>query len=200
MGKRYDSPLRQQQQEMTRNRIMEALIDLINEGRIYDFTVRDVAERAGVSYGSVYRHYPTREALLHALGNWAQKLPNVPEVPGTLAEIPAWIRVGMREFETRAETMIAFIGATHALNIRLEGTRRRDEHFMRLIAAEVPGKEEAEVRKVAAVMRHLTNSSAWRAMRVTYGLSGDETADALSWALDVLIQNLKERSQKEERS
>lgn len=199
MGKRYDSPLRQQQQEMTRSRIMEALVELINEGRIYDFTVKDVTERAGVSYGSVYRHYPTREALLHALGDWAQKLPNVPEIPTTLAEVPAWTRDGMREFENRAETMIAFIGATNALNIRLEGTRRRDEHFKSLVRAEAPGMEEAEVRKVAAVLRHLTNSLAWRAMRVTYELDGDETADALSWALEVLIQSVKDRPPKEER-
>lgn len=198
MERPYTSPLRQQQQEMTRNRIMEALIGLINEGRIHDFTIRDVAERAGVSYGSVYRHYTTREELLRALVDWAHGQSKLPVVPGSLVVIPEWTKGLMAQLEEQGETVAAIVGALTALNIHPEGTQRRDRHVQGLVEGALPTMTEAETRKVAAVLRHLSNSAAWRAMRKTYGLGADETGEALSWALSVLIDSLVAPKKREE--
>jgi AcrR family transcriptional regulator len=196
MERRYSSPLREQQQEMTRARIMEALLALITEGKIADFTVRDVAKRAGVSYASVYRHYPTREALLDALTTWVELLPQMPPMPMVLAELPEWTKVIAAAFAASGETTMAVSRALTVLNVLPEGTRRRDAHLQALVAAAVPRIGQAELRQVAAIFRHLSNSGAWTALQQRYGLSADETAAALSWATGVLIDSLLDKESK----
>lgn len=198
MERRYSSPLRQQQQEMTRTRIMEALVALITEGKIADFTVRDVAVRAGVSYGSVYRHYPSREALLDALDIWAQQNQQIPPMPGALDKLPEWIKATAAGFEGAGETTMAVSTALTALNIRPEGSRLRDAHLRSLVAAAVPGIGQAEARQAAAILRHLCSAATWTALRQRFGLSGEETAEALSWGMAVLIRDLAKRATKEE--
>jgi AcrR family transcriptional regulator len=42
-------------------------LKLISEGGLESFTLRGVAQRAGVSHPAVYRHYANKEALLAAL-------------------------------------------------------------------------------------------------------------------------------------
>jgi len=185
---------------MTRDRILEALIQLLAEGRLHDFTIRDVAERAGVSYASVYRHYSTREALLRALHGWVEKRPSLPPMPESLEELPSWIKGLIAGLEGEgAEGALAASAALSALNIHPEGTRRRDEQMQRMVAEVAPRVQPAKVRQVSAVLRHLSNSAAWRTMRVSFGLSGEEAAEALSWALGVLIREIKERGMEEER-
>lgn len=198
MERRYTSPLRQQQQEMTRNRIMEALVALITEGRIADFTVRDVADKAGVSYGSVYRYYPTREALLDGLDPWSQQFTQHTPMPDRLEEVPQAMRAALAGFESRAEEAVAVHSALTALNMRTQGSRTRDERLRNLIAAAVPELSEAEQRKASAILRHIGGVAGWMAMRQRFGLSAEETAEALGWATEVLIRDLKQRASKEE--
>lgn len=193
MERRYSSPLRQQQQEMTRTRIMEALVALITEGKIADFTVRDVAARARVSYGSVYRHYPTREALLDALDTWAHQNQQIPPMPGVLDQLPEWIKATAAGFEGNGESTMAVSTAQTALNIRSEGSRLRDTHLHRLVSA-VPGIEQDQARKASAIMRYLCSAAAWTALRQRFGLSPEETGEALSWGVGVLIRDLEERA------
>src|SRR5215472_1572236 len=62
--------LRARQTELTRDLILEALVDLVVERPLADFSLQDVADRAGVSLRTVYRHFASREALLEALLPW----------------------------------------------------------------------------------------------------------------------------------
>lgn len=70
----YTSPLRSNQKENTREHILNTVAEIISEGRILDFSVKDVAVRAGISYGTVYRHFPTRESFLEALYEAASEI------------------------------------------------------------------------------------------------------------------------------
>src|SRR5262245_28488143 len=60
----YRSPLRDEQARRTRDRILDALVELLADRRADDITTREIAERAGVSQPTVYRHFPDRTALL----------------------------------------------------------------------------------------------------------------------------------------
>jgi AcrR family transcriptional regulator len=50
-----------------RQALLEASVDLIDERGIDDFTLREVARRAGVSHNAPYHHFADREALVSAL-------------------------------------------------------------------------------------------------------------------------------------
>ena len=66
----YSSPLRAEQAEQTRARIVQAAVDLLAEGDAGDLAMPDVAARAGVSVRTVYRSFATKDELLDAVIDW----------------------------------------------------------------------------------------------------------------------------------
>jgi AcrR family transcriptional regulator len=54
--------------EETRDRIIEATMELHDEQGISGTSMQDIAERAGVALATVYRHFPTLDDLVPACG------------------------------------------------------------------------------------------------------------------------------------
>lgn len=136
----YSSPPRSRQQEATRRLILEAVAGLVMEGRIHTFSVQDVADRAGISYASVYRHFPTREALLEAVYEWSSEAARsqMPPFPRTLDEIPTWVESLIPVFEQHAAVGQAMMVIMSALNIRPASQQQRDRAIEDLVAEGVP--------------------------------------------------------------
>src|SRR5918996_3715435 len=62
--------LREQQTHLTRELILGALVKLLEDEDPGDISVPEVAQAAGVSLRTVYRHFPTREELFAAAAEW----------------------------------------------------------------------------------------------------------------------------------
>ncbi|KKM10332.1 TetR family transcriptional regulator [Clostridiales bacterium PH28_bin88] len=188
----YSSPLRSHQQGITRDRILEAVAAIISEGRILEFTVKEVADRAGVSYGSVYRHFPTRESLLEALYEAAAEIMDQrsPFKPLSLDEIPAMARKTVAIIEEKATILQAFTMALAASNIQPQSRRQRDEVVQQLIAKSAPHLDPETARQAAAIISHLHSSLTWATLKQRFGLTAEETANAITWALQTLIRDL----------
>ena len=58
--------IRTAQKELTRQRILDAVLDLVAEGELAEVTVPDVARRSGASVATIYRYFPTKDALFEA--------------------------------------------------------------------------------------------------------------------------------------
>ncbi|SFH09160.1 transcriptional regulator, TetR family [Desulfotomaculum arcticum] len=189
----YSSPLRDRQREYTRRLIMEAVASFVTEGSIHTFSVQDVADRAGISYASVYRHFPTREALLEEMYEWASELAGslMPAAPSVIEEIPAWIDKSIPVFEQHATIIQAVISVLAALNINPESKQRRDELIDKIVDESTPHLSQKVTRRTAAVIRYLAGSQGWVTLRRQFGLDAEDTAAALTWALEVLIRDLK---------
>lgn len=192
----YTSPLRRRQQEMTRTLIMRTLADLIAEGAVHTFTVQEVADRAGISYGSVYRHFPSREALLNGLTEWGDELvaSRVRSDASTIDEIPVVINRAMEVFEENGPAVVAVLTMLAGSGTTLDSKRRRDEKMFQAVAESLPELEPGEARKVWAILRLLASSEAWAAMRFRLGLNAGETVEAMNWALQTLIDDAKRRA------
>jgi AcrR family transcriptional regulator len=67
----YESPLRAEQMEETRRRILRAVTEALADPTTAEVTIPLVARRARVSLRTVYRHFRTREALFDA---WAARV------------------------------------------------------------------------------------------------------------------------------
>lgn len=57
----------QERSQKTRDRLIEALESLLREGTFEQATVADIAERAGVSVGAVYRRFRNKDAFIPVL-------------------------------------------------------------------------------------------------------------------------------------
>lgn len=194
----YASPLRRHQTEVTRDRILEAVAAIISEGRILDFSVKEVADRAGVSYASVYRHFPTRESLLEAIYEAASEImaQSFPFAPRSLDEIPAMAGKTVAVFEEKATIVQAFTMALSANDVQPQSRRERDQQYQQMVAESAPHLDPEVARQFAAIICHLYSSLTWATLKQRFGLSAEGTAEAITWALQTLIRDLT--SHKEE--
>jgi AcrR family transcriptional regulator len=88
--------------EETRRRIVEATLALHTEKGIFGTSWQDIAHRADVSVGTVYKHFPTLDELVPACGELAYAItrpPSLEDAPRIFAEASS--------LEKRLERLIA---------------------------------------------------------------------------------------------
>jgi AcrR family transcriptional regulator len=68
--------------------LIDAALQLVGEGGPDAVSVREAARRAGVSPGAPFRHFPSRDALMNAVAEEAQRRFRA-EIEAALAEAPA---------------------------------------------------------------------------------------------------------------
>ena len=74
-----------------RERVLDAVVELVAAGRLDDMGMKDVAERSGVALGTIYRYFSSKDHLAAAaLLAWATRL----EAPSAEAPSP---RAGMAD-------------------------------------------------------------------------------------------------------
>lgn len=188
----YTSQLRSYQKENTRERILDTVAEIISEGRILDFSVKDVAVRAGISYGTVYRHFPTRESFLEALYEVATEImaQSSAFAPQSLDEIPTMAEKTVGIFEERATLVQAFTIALLTNNVQPKSRHQRDKKIQEMVRESTPHMSSRDARQVAAIISHLYSSLSWVTLKQRHGLDSEETVEALNWALQTLIKDI----------
>jgi AcrR family transcriptional regulator len=68
--------------------LVEAALQLVEEGGAAAVSVREAARRAGVSPGAPFRHFPSRDALMNAVAEEAQRRFRA-EIEASLAQAPS---------------------------------------------------------------------------------------------------------------
>jgi glycosyltransferase involved in cell wall biosynthesis len=78
---RYVSSLRDKQKAETHDQILGAVGRKLEGGNLDELSFAEIAEEAGVGERTVYRHFPTREALMGAFWAWLQTQAVIPPRP-----------------------------------------------------------------------------------------------------------------------
>ena len=144
----YDNSLRKEMEADTIRRIVTATVELHAKQGALATTHAEIADAAGVSVATVYKHFPSRESLLpHCTGMVAQQSPqiDVQEILGTpdrnasigrlvralhgkYRYMHPWMRWGSRDAP-----------ALPVLGQIIEENRRRTEHLVRMVLDTVAG-------------------------------------------------------------
>jgi AcrR family transcriptional regulator len=106
--RKYEMRERAAAVETTRRRILEATSACHREQGIAATGIDDVARRAGVAVGTVYRHYPTLEQLVGACGAVFMDRYAFPDPE----QVPALFR-GLRSREQRLSRLVDEIAARY---------------------------------------------------------------------------------------
>jgi len=101
--------MREAQREFTRNRLIEAAIEVFSEKGYARTTVDDIAERAGSTRATFYLHFKTKSDLLSELIGRGERhyhkiyqdLSPIAQRP-TLAGVRMWLSVAMAEWKSVA--------------------------------------------------------------------------------------------------
>jgi AcrR family transcriptional regulator len=100
--RKYDMGKRKAAVQETRRRILEATLALHSEKGILGTSWQDIARRADVSVGTVYKHFPSLDELVPACGELMYAITRPPSV-----EDAPEIFAGARSLEERLERLIS---------------------------------------------------------------------------------------------
>ena len=100
--RKYDMDKRKAAVEETRQRILEATLALHSEKGIFGTSWQDIAKRADVSVGTVYKHFPSLDELVPACGELVYAITR----PPSLDDAPQ-IFAGANSLEERLERLVS---------------------------------------------------------------------------------------------
>jgi AcrR family transcriptional regulator len=189
----YESPLRVEQMEQTRRRILEATTEVLADPASEEVTIPLVAKRARVSLRTVYRHFATREALFDVWAEWVdERLQiNLHSYPESADQLGPFARELYRSYDESGSLVRAMLASKAGRAVRERTRRRRQRAFGRAMRDLTAGLEPKERARALAVVYLLVSAPAWQAMREQSGLDGVEAGKAAAWALRVLTDELR---------
>jgi AcrR family transcriptional regulator len=158
-----------------------------------ELTVPLVAERARVSLRTVYRHFPTREALIDAWGDWVGETLSIHlhSYPETAEELVDFAPELYRSYDESEALVKGMLNSKAARAVRVRSRRRRQRSFERAMAALTTGLRPEERLRAFAVIYLLISAPAWQAMHDQWGIDGAEAGKAAAWAIGVLVDELR---------
>lgn len=176
--------VRDEQRDATRRRIVQAVSDLVANDHPAAISVPAVAERAGVGVATVYRYFPTKEALLDAAATGV--VTGGDRLPSTFAEVGPTLKSVWGELAEQ----LPLVRGQFASPVGRELHRRRWEPrhaaMGTYLAAEGIDPEGPVGRRLVGIADVLTSSTALLELHDKAGVPVDDAAEWVAWALEVL--------------
>jgi AcrR family transcriptional regulator len=190
--------LRGAHQAETRRRILQAVTDLLAEEHPSSISVPSVVERSGISRATIYRHFPTKEALLDASAHGIDE--QTREWLGTDAPIPGH---NMSEFIHRAWAELAnHLPALRASQLPGLGRELRRRRGIRRHADAVAGMQGYGIdtdtdlgRRMVRLTLALSSSSMLLEQLDRMGMDVTDAADDVAWAIETLAEVVRQEQQ-----
>lgn len=177
---------RAEQVDDTRKRIVEAAVELHGTVGPASSSVSAIAERAGVTRLTVYRHFPDEQALFAACSShWlAARVTPDPESWAAVDDPADRLRTGLADlyrYYREGEPMLTNIYRDKAAipPAHRAGIEQRDAAFADLLAQALPGPP-ARRRLLRALVGHATAFATWRSLCVDQALSDDQAVRAMT--------------------
>jgi AcrR family transcriptional regulator len=185
----YDNAFRREQAERTRERILEAMIDQLGQGR-QDFSAADVAAAAGVSQRTVYQHFPDREAQIDAvIAALDERLAHDVAGPRSLDDIPSFSERLIRLGASHVREMRAQVAGALASEVRARRRRARDRAVALAVGAQCDDLKAA--RLAAAAINVLTSAEISLGMIDRFGIEGEDLIRTHAWIIRTLVEAIK---------
>jgi AcrR family transcriptional regulator len=184
--------LRSRQREFTRRLIVEALAGVIVENGIHDFSMEEVADRAGVSIRTLYRYFPNRDDLLSGLDEqleilFTENVGGLHAYDRGLDLIPEMFQI----FEQDAVLVRAFVIYTLASGTQLGTREERGQRIRHIVDEALPEASPETRHQIYALVRLLWSSTAWMVLTGELGLSSTEAGEMVRSAIDALLRAAK---------
>ena len=173
--------------------MLEGIAALLAEGE--DLTFAKVAKAADVPERTVYRHFPTREALLTAVLEWAnRRLGFTGDRPVDAAGLVELVRQAFTGFDDIAPIVRELLVAPEGRLARLSDNERRRESAVAVVRHEAPGLDRTTTRRVAATVQLLSSAATWQTLRDYWEMDGPEAAETAALAIELVLEAASTRA------
>lgn len=176
----------------TRNRILDAARDLVLQQHPAALTVNEIAREARVSHRTVYRYFPTKEALFQAASTRpTDRIPGL-GMPERWDEVRGVLRVHWQLFGDNLDMLRSERVIPDGVELRRARLRAARPEFEKLLA-DAGVSESVRGSSFVDILIHLTSSTTLLELVDRHGMSVDEATDAALDALDRLVESVRDR-------
>jgi AcrR family transcriptional regulator len=190
---KYESPLRAEQAQATRERILAGVRTMFEQDPDNALGFDELATVSGVNRRTIFRHFPTKEALLEAFWNEANASLGVrfwPESEKDLTTLPPALFASLDGIE-------GIVRASHASGagrqMRMQANNERQAAFSKSLVGISKDLPPERARQLEATVQLLFSATAWQTMKDYWCLSGEEAGKAAAWAIAALLDAAKQQ-------
>ena len=185
MLRSYDNSGRREQAEATKDRIVSAGADLLRASSVRDWrnvTVRAVAERAGTSERTIYRHFGSEKGLRDAIMERNQREAGIDLTT-----------VGIDDLADVAARVLQFVSAypptpEPPLDPTLHETdARRRAALLRAVAESAPHRSHEEHVRAAATIDLIWSIDSYERLLSGWQLDSDAAIEAVRWGIGLVV-------------
>ncbi|WP_228125008.1 TetR/AcrR family transcriptional regulator [Candidatus Methylospira mobilis] len=187
----YQSPLREAQSAMTRERILMAAKDYLEKNDIESLTLRRIAELSGVSPPTVYAHFPTMDDLIGAFFQWLKPRMGLNQPLPPLSELPTMPDRLFPRYDEFGSLLRNLMNKPSWDRQRLADRDQRHGGWIESIGAELPDLTPEQRRRGILVAAAFWTPTLWRWLMDTCGFTQEEARTVAGWAIRTLIDALK---------
>lgn len=186
--------LRARQQRVAREAILAAVVALLIEG-VEDPSYVEIAERSRVARRTLYRYFPTRGDLYDAVGAYVVQKLDLPIEIGSSDQIVASFKDASDISMRNVPLARALVKSSAGRAARRGSWKRRRDAIAAALADATEGIAESERRRMTAVIQYLFGSHTWVRLHDEFDLALPDAQEAVAWALDTLIADIRRRSE-----
>lgn len=185
--------------DLVRRRTLDGVFAVLRRGE--PLTYAAVAQAAGVGERTLYRHFPTREALLAAVFEWAnERIGFGGAYPVDAAELSALVRRAFPGFDALAPVIEELLLTPEGRQARLASKPERQRAALALVRHEAHGLERSAERRAAAVVQLLSTAATWQSLRDYWDMDGEEAAETATLAIELLLTGARARAKTAKRA
>jgi AcrR family transcriptional regulator len=189
--------IKRRDREANRELILETFARMVVDEGIETVSIQRVADRAGLAHRTVYRHFSSRQELIDQLAEWLDQ--RLLERGGiyhldSIDDLPCAVAKNARLFDDEADLVKALVLATWSGSGPAAAQQQRTRDFAKFVSSVTVDLNPTEAAVFAAIVRYLASSRTWFALREESGLTGAESGPVLAWAIQTLLDALRDPS------
>jgi AcrR family transcriptional regulator len=178
--------IRTAQRELTRQRILDAVLDLVAEGRLAEVSVPDVARRSGASVATIYRYFPTKDALFQAAAEEPARRA-AGELPrGEIVLGGEYLREMWQAFAENMALLRHQLASDAGRDMRAARYDASRQWFVDALAHRGIDPDSDAGRRLVRLALLLTSSLAFVDLHDRQGLDAETAAADVTWAITAL--------------
>jgi AcrR family transcriptional regulator len=188
------SSLRERQAAVIREAILDALASRLDRDDPDDVAMPQVAADAGISLRTLYRYFPTREAMFDAVGDHVVARMGLPSQIEGADDISRVFLESARRGAQSPQLVRAMLWTRLGRRARSPHRRRRVESITGALTEVTSHLPPDEARRREGALVYLCSLPAWITVSEECGLSPEDARQGIAWAIDTLVAALKQEN------
>jgi AcrR family transcriptional regulator len=188
--------LRDRQAAVIREAILDALAGRLDHDDPDDVAMTQVAADAGISLRTLYRYFPTREAMFDAVGDHVVARLGLPrEINGADDIGPVFLESARRGAQS-PRLVRAMLWTRLGRRARSAHRRRRVASVTAALAEVTSHLPPAEARRREGAIVYLCSLPAWITVSEECELSAGDARQGIAWAIETLVGALRQENER----